>query len=239
MILASASAAETKPLRVLCWNLHHGVGEDGKLDLERIAKVIRDAKPDLVALQEVDNQCSRSGKVDQTAELARLTEMTGVFGKAMDFGGGGYGQAILSRHPVSSHQVHALPGKGEPRIAFEASVSIDGTAIRLISLHLDLDPAQRLAQAEVVAKLAETSPQPVILCGDFNDIPDSAPLAAFKQPWTAVPKKAPVFTHPAGKSEIEIDHFFTRGFTPAEPILVLPEAVASDHRPLLAELIRK
>lgn len=237
--LAGTTFAETKPLRVFCWNLHHGVGEDGKLDLERIAKVIREAKPDLVALQEVDNQCARSGKVDQTAELAKLTGLTGVFGKAMDYDGGGYGQAILSRFPIQTSKVHPLPGKGEPRIAFEVTVAIDGRETRFITNHLDLDDAQRLAQAETLAKILSETSSPLILCGDVNDGPDSAAMKLFGKILTPVPKKEPVLTCPAGKPDSEIDHFLVRGFTPVAPLVVLPEAVASDHRPLFAEFTWK
>jgi endonuclease/exonuclease/phosphatase family metal-dependent hydrolase len=240
LLAAAASiSAQTVPLRVFCWNIHHGVGEDGKLDLERIAKVIRDARPDVVTLQEVDKQCDRSGKVDQCAELAKLTGMTGVFGKAMDLGSGEYGQAILSRHPIKSSKVHRLPGKGEPRIAIEALVSIDGVETKVIGCHLGLDGAERLAQAETLAKnLAEDS-VPLILCGDFNEGPGSPTLKAFEKLLNPVPKKSPVLTCPAGKPDVEIDHFLVRGFTPVAPLSVLPEAVASDHRPLLVELIRK
>ena len=235
LTLASISAAEPQTLRILCWNIHHGAGEDGKLDLERIAKVITDAKPDLVALQEVDNQCSRSGKIDQTAELARLTGMTGVFGKAMDFGGGAYGQAILSRHPIESQKVHLLPGKGEPRIAFQAIVSINEFKLKFISVHLDLEANQRLAQAKTLVGLLEKEALPAILCGDFNDQPGSPTLAAFAAPWKLVPKQGPPFTSPAGKPEHEIDFIFTRRLRHSEPVVVLPEAVASDHRPLLGQ----
>jgi len=73
--MAPSQAAEPHPLRVLCWNPQHGVGEDGKLALQRIAVVIRNAKSDLVALQEMDKQCGPSGKIDQRAELAKLTGM--------------------------------------------------------------------------------------------------------------------------------------------------------------------
>ncbi len=239
MMVAIATASETPVLRVLCWNLHHGVGEDGKLDLERIAKVIRDAKPDVVALQEMDDKCARSGKIDQPAELARLTGLNGVFGKAMDYQGGGYGQAILSRFPITSHEVHKLPGTGEPRIAFEAVISNADLKFRFVSVHLDLDSTQRLKQAEIVAGLGKSSELPIILCGDLNDTPGSPPLALFDHDWTSVPKKEPVLTSPAGKPEVEIDHLFVRGFRPVAPLEVLPEAVASDHRPLLAGFVRK
>jgi len=235
----SSLSAENQPLRVLCWNLHHGVGEDGKLDLQRIADVIKAAKPDLVALQEVDNQCARSGKVDQAAELARLTGLNGVFGKAMDFQGGGYGQAILSRHPIGETKVHALPGKGEPRIAFEAIVTIGEKTNRFVSVHLDLDAAQRLEQARTLANILSTNQEPVILCGDFNDGPSSPALKEISHALKPVPKKPPVLTCPAGKPTEEIDHMLVNQWVPASEMVVLPEAVASDHRPLLAELHRK
>jgi len=233
-VAAPVVAGETRPLRVLTWNLQHGVGEDHKLDLQRIASVIRDAKPDLVALQEIDQNCRRSGKIDQAAELAKLTGLTGIFGQAMDFDGGAYGQAILSRYPISSHKVHPLPGKGEPRIAIEALVSIDGKQLRFITAHLDLDATQRLAQAQVLVKLTAAATPAAILCGDFNDTPGSPPLAVFSPDWTTVPKNDPPLTYPAHKPNQEIDHMFAKGISPTEPLVVLPEALASDHRPLLA-----
>ena len=70
-LLASSVNAqdETRDLRVLSYNIHHGEGTDGKLDLKRIAKLIRDSKADLVALQEVDKKVSRSQGVDQAADI--------------------------------------------------------------------------------------------------------------------------------------------------------------------------
>jgi endonuclease/exonuclease/phosphatase family metal-dependent hydrolase len=229
------SAAEPAPeIRVLCWNLHHGVGEDGKLDLPRIAALIKAQQPDVVALQEVDNRCRRSGSVDQAAELAKLTGMTGVFGKAMDHDGGEYGQAILSKHPLGATKVHRLPGDGEPRIGFEALVMIGGKPLRMVSVHLDhQQDARRLKQAETLAAVLEKSESPVILAGDFNDVPGSPVMKAFGAGWTAMEKKEPVLTAPARKPKVEIDHILLRGFEPQGLLEVLPEAVASDHRPIV------
>lgn len=227
-------------IRVLCWNLHHGVGEDGKLDLPRIAEVIKAQRPDVVALQEVDNKCRRSGSVDQAAELAKLTGMTGVFGKAMDHDGGEYGQTILSKHPIGATKIHRLPGDGEPRIAFEAAVTIGGRMLRMVSVHLDHEQdARRLKQAEALVAALSESDAPLILAGDFNDTPDSPPLKAFAARWTAVAKKEPVFTCPAGKPAVEIDHVFLQGFEARGPLEVLPEAVASDHRPIAGVVVLK
>ena len=83
-------------LRVLCYNIHHAAGVDGKLDVPRIARVIQSVKPDLVALQEVDRNTTRTGKVDQAAELAQLTRMNHVFGANIAFQGGQYGTPFFA-----------------------------------------------------------------------------------------------------------------------------------------------
>ncbi len=99
-LTADADAAEPFRIRVLCYNIHHGEGIDRELDLQRIARVIQSVSPDVVALQEVDRKTARTGRVDQPAELARLLKMTVVFEKNIDFQGGQYGNAVLSKWPV-------------------------------------------------------------------------------------------------------------------------------------------
>ena len=197
------------------------------------AKVIREAKPDLVALQEVDQHCGRSENVDQTAEIARLTGLTGIFGKAMDFDGGAYGQAILSRHPLTKTRVHALPGEKEPRIAFEATVVLGEKSVRFMTVHLGLTEKERHAQAETVAKTCPGLDEAIILCGDFNDSPDSRTLRKFPIPWVHTAKDGPPLTCPAKEPKVEIDFILTKNFKWFPTVTVLPEAVASDHRPLL------
>lgn len=232
-LISALEAGET--LRILCWNIHHGVGIDGKSDLERIAKGIRAASPDVVALQEVDQRCSRSGSVDQTAELARMTGMTGHFGRAMDFGGGQYGLAILSKHPVLSTARHALPGPGEPRMVWIAEISWKERRIRIANTHLDLTEEARLRQAKHIAGLSHLS-SPLVICGDFNAPPEEASMRILAGKWRWLEKATPRFTHPANAPTDEIDHFFCEAFKPVAPVRVIEETVASDHRPILVEL---
>jgi hypothetical protein len=85
-------------LRVVSYNIQHGAGMDRKLDLERTADVLRRLEPDLVALQEVDENCRRSKGVDQAAELGRLLGMEHRFGEFMDYDGGRSGLAVFSFH---------------------------------------------------------------------------------------------------------------------------------------------
>lgn len=223
-----------KELRVLTWNIHHGVGEDGKLDLARIAKTITDHHPDVVLLQEVDKNCTRSGQIDQAAELARLTQLKFVFGKAMDLQGGEYGQAILATADLANLAVHPLPSSGEPRIAVSAILDSRLGKITVASVHLDYaDEARQHAQAQVCAAALLASPHPVILAGDFNAKPDTRTLANFAQaPWMIVPKDGPAATHPAAKPTTEIDYIILRGLQAVKPATVVAEAAASDHRPV-------
>jgi len=106
---SEAGSGDAPRLRVLSYNIHHGEGVDHKLDLQRIAGVIKSVNPDLVALQEVDKGTQRANRVDQPVELARLTGMKVVFGGNIRYEGGDYGNAVLSRLPIKRHKNHLLP----------------------------------------------------------------------------------------------------------------------------------
>ena len=245
---AVALAESPQTLRVLVYNIHHGAGTDGKLDMERIAGVIERAEPDLVALQEVDRGTRRTEGIDQPAVLGEMTGLHAAFGKAIDYQGGDYGQAILSRFPIQDVQVHPLPGShdGEQRIAVSAKVRPggDGEAIRFISTHLDHrpDPADRLAQAAEINELFTGDAIPTIAAGDFNAKPDSEVMKNLREHWTDAAAEAgsPEHTFPAPSPRKRIDYVLYR---PADhwrvvEARVIEEKVASDHRPLLVVLER-
>jgi endonuclease/exonuclease/phosphatase family metal-dependent hydrolase len=96
------AAFGNKTLRVMTYNIHVGVGMDKKLDLQRIADVINGQHPDLVGLQEVDRGVKRTEGKDEIAELAKLTSMNYTFAHNLDYQGGQYGVAILSRFPIGA-----------------------------------------------------------------------------------------------------------------------------------------
>ena len=241
---ASGWAAEQLRVRVLTYNIHHGEGTDGKLDLARTAAVIKPLKPDVVALQEVDKKTTRSRGVDQAAELGKLTEMHVAFGKAMDFAGGQYGEAILSRYPLTEVQVHSLPfTEGcEPRCALAARVRLgeDGPEIMFAGTHLEHAKASlRLCQAQKLnPALAAKNALPTILAGDFNDVPDSPAIKVLQPHWTDATAGQPDPTWPSDQPRMKIDYVFFRpvdGWRVVEK-QVINEPVASDHRPLLVVL---
>jgi len=235
---ASASLAQVSDnqpqLRVLTYNIHHGEGRDGKFDYERLAKVITDLKPDVVALQEVDRKTRRSSGVDQAALLGKLTGMNSAFGNAMYFQGGEYGEALLSRFPIDEVKAHHLPFRPgqEPRTALAARVKPDNGLPEFIFVGTHLchqSNATRTEQTQQINRLftAEEGP-PVILAGDLNARKDSDPMnVLLSERWIDA-------TAPRSR----IDYVLVRSHNPwrVVEVTIVDEMVASDHRPVLAVL---
>lgn len=229
--------------RVLTYNIHHGEGTDGNLDLDRIAAVIRRADPDLVAVQEVDQRTTRTGGVDQAAALAERTGLHVVFGKAMDFAGGAYGQAVLSGWPLEAPEVFSLPGEPgrEPRIALLTRVRPPGSPVALgfVSTHFDHERGDlRVASARALVERLRSVEGPVILAGDFNATPDSPPMEILGRYLADAAAGHAEPTIPSGSPNRRIDFvlFAPRDGWRVVGSTVLPEAVASDHRPVQATL---
>lgn len=240
----AASAEEPIRLRVLSYNIHHGEGIDRQLDLNRISSVIRSVKPDLVALQEVDQNAERTGSIDQPSELARLTQMHVAFGGNIELQGGRYGNAVLSRLPIERHQNHALPNidNGEQRgvIEMEVHVPLSREPILLFATHLDhrRDDRERIASATAINDLiANRSGVPALLAGDLNDVLDGETLNRLQEKWTCT-DETPLPTIPVGQPTRQIDFILCRpmGRWKVIETRVLDEAVASDHRAILAVL---
>ncbi len=231
----------SEPLRVLTYNIHHGAGVDGILDLERIAKLIRDSGADLVALQEVDIRTTRTGGIDQLDTLARLTGMHGAFAPFMDFQGGQYGLGVLSVYPIDEAQPIVLPpGQREPRSALAVTVTVpEFGRVQFVSLHFDWlqDDSERYAQAVALNKALDGASR-VILAGDFNDQPGSRTMQFLSSAFANAQKPAHArFTFPSGSPEREIDFVMFRPMDAfVASAVVLDESIASDHRPVLAIL---
>lgn len=239
----ASDSAEPIRLRVLSYNIHHGEGVDRQLDLDRIARVVTSAKPDLVALQEVDQRVQRTNSVDQPARLAELTGLAIAFGANIDLQGGHYGNAVLSRHAIVATSNHSLPNvdQGEQRglLAVEVKIPEAGKTLLLLATHLDhrRDDRERVESAKMINQLVAEQRGPVILAGDLNDVVGSETLRQLELDWQRA-NEQPLATIPVGEPSRQIDFIL---FRPAErwrviEVKVLEEAVASDHRAILAVL---
>ncbi|EAQ81790.1 endonuclease/exonuclease/phosphatase family protein [Blastopirellula marina] len=243
--ITTASAAQPEPLRILSYNIHHGEGVDGKLDLPRIAAVIKSVAPHLVLLQEVDCHTARTGNVDQAAELGKLTGMEVAFGGNLRLGKGDYGNAILSRFPLTEVKNHSLPNltNGETRGVLSAMVRFPSSTgdepFLVLATHLDhrAGEADRLASIDFIRQLVGEKERTTIIGGDFNATLESAVLKRFQEHWT-LSNLVEKPTFPVAKPERQIDFV---GYRPMRrfrvgEVRVIDEAIASDHRPFLVEL---
>lgn len=234
-----------RELRIATYNIKHAAGMDGKVDLARTARAIEALGADVVALQEVDLGVGRSGGINQVNELAGILGMHPAFGVFMPYGGGYYGMALLSRHPIVDARSLRLPGGNEPRVALSTRLRHpSGQDIRVVSVHFDWvrDDGYRFGQAGVVARHLETLAEPYVLLGDFNDVRGSRTLDLFESVADhVVLEGAPTF--PSDGPEKEIDFLFRSRATASRPgwtvrtVEVVDEPLASDHCPVRAELV--
>lgn len=254
----NAESKQPIRLRVLSYNILGGRNIDGSRNLNRIAKVINEIRPDLVSLQEVDRKTARMNGIDIPVVLSKLTGMNFVFGGAMDYDGGEYGVAILSKIPVETYKNYPLPHSKnrEPRTALAAKLKwVDQShEIIFISTHLDHkeSPNDRITQANEINKIiAQYKNSRVILAGDLNCTPQSQPMAIllkeFKDTWKS---QQDGFTFPSKEPTKRIDYILHDEQNPwsVTNVYTGPEInssdstwhtllkITSDHLPLIADL---
>jgi endonuclease/exonuclease/phosphatase family metal-dependent hydrolase len=242
------------PLRVMTYNVHGCAGTDGKFDVERIASVIREYNPDIVALQELDVARRRSGGSHQANLIAEHLGMKGHFHPAwLPMPEEQYGDAILTPWPFRLIKGAELPTAAsplafEPRGALWISVQKQNAEIHILNTHLGLSPKERRNQIDALLGpdwLAH--PQcipPAIFCGDLNDIPGSRVYRRIAAMMQDVQRTGGLFrvraTFPSRLPVIRLDYIFASPGITVESVQVCrsPLArVASDHLPLVADLL--
>lgn len=239
LLFAVSVFGQQSRVRILTYNIHHGEGTDTKIDAARIAAVIQAVDPDFVAVQEVDVRTTRVAGADLAHQLATRTGLHAVFGKTMDYRGGWYGNALLSRWPLQGFVNHEFPHAPtrEPRAVIDG---LTGEGFHFLATHLDITEPDRLLAAARLAAIVDEHPagMPMILAGDLNATPGSATMNELLKAWTSAALDSPLLTSPATKPVRQIDFILFRpaGRWRVVEARVLDEAVASDHRPLFAIL---
>ena len=228
----------------MTYNIRHGRGADGHVDLGRIADVIASFDADIVGLQEVDRGRTRSAAADQAEVLASRLGMSASFAPCITHGDGHYGIATLSRLPIAETRQLALPRnerrRSEQRCALVTRFMWPDTdaSIDFVNTHLSTLFRERPAQVAAIAQ--DTTADETILVGDFNCTPWSPAyrvLASTMQSATGRTR-----TWPARWPVVPIDHIFYRG-----PFQVVRAGAwtgsaarsASDHLPVVAELAHR
>lgn len=246
-----------REIRVLVYNIHAGKDAKGVDNLARVAELVRSTRADIALLQEVDRGTTRSGNVDQPNVLSRLTGLRAVFGKTLDYQGGDYGIAVLSRWPISADSLISLPvnppqqrsgGSHEPRGALRAEIQAPGGPVDVLNTHIDAsrEDFYRRQEMTMLLQLATRSiggeqRRPTLLGGDLNAEPGSAVMemvrgSPLRDPWPECGEGSG-FSYPADRPVKRIDYLLL----PADWRCVSAKALetdASDHRPVLFVLSR-
>lgn len=232
-------------LTVLSYNVRHcsPPSNPSLIDVEAIAKIIMDSNADLVGLQEIDVNNERSGvNLNQAAKLAELTGLHYYFSKGIDYKGGAYGTAILSRFPLSEQltvQLPAEPGTEQRTLSLVTATLPDGRKVRFANTHLDYTADENaLAQAMVMTESLKDEKVPVFLVGDFNVVMESRTMEHLGEYFSSTCELTCMPTIPASAPKKTIDFIL---YSKNQDINVLAHEVlnqptASDHRPVWARL---
>lgn len=243
-IQAQTKVEDKAIVKVLSFNVLGGRTTKGDLNLDVVAKVIKDADPDIVAIQEVDYKVNRSKKYDLATELGWRTKMVPIFARAMYYDGGEYGEGVLSKFSFLNTRNVALPyipGQ-EPRAALEVTFELPTSkdTISFIGTHLahEGEPG-RILEAKKINEVFSKNKYPTILAGDLNSLPGSEPMNILEEMWTATyDKENPEPTSPSHGPKRKIDYvmYYPKNRWKVLEKKVICDTYASDHCSYLVTL---
>lgn len=222
-------------LKLMTYNIKNANGMDDVCDFQRVANVINNASPDVVAIQEVDSMTNRSGQKYVLGEIAERTQMHAYFAPAIDYDGGKYGIGLLTRQVPVRLQTIPLPGREEAR----ALILAEFEDYIYCCTHMSLTEEDRMESLKIVKSFTTPYQKPLFLAGDMNAEPESDFIKELQKDFQILsnPKQ---HTYPAPEPKETIDYIATlksnaNGFALISA-QVLHEPMASDHRPILVEL---
>jgi endonuclease/exonuclease/phosphatase family metal-dependent hydrolase len=259
LCLVTACSARTTPvpdtpLKVLVYNVHAGKDAAGVDNLQRVADIVKSSGADIALLQEVDKRTKRSGGVDQPAEYARRTGFNVAFGRSLDYDGGEYGIAVLSRWPIRTDTAIHLPvsppqersgGSHEPRVMQLVGITSPFGPLTIVNTHIDASGPEtyRLQEIKTIIagwkQLLARGGSRVLTGGDFNSTPESAVqtnlrASGLDDAWARCGSGAGL-SYPANVPVKRIDYLFLASGVECTHAEVLVTE-ASDHRPVLFTL---
>lgn len=238
LLLTILSTEAQDTLRIMSYNIRNCKGLDNIYDIQRTADVIRNSDADIIAIQEVDSVTSRSKGVDIADTLAILCKMHAYYSTAIEYDGGKYGVAILSRKKAIATYRAALPGREEKRTILIAEYP----KLTFACTHLSLNEEDRMASLEIIDSIAKECKKPFIIAGDLNDNPQSPFIKELSRNWKIIaPNEEPTF--PADEPNVTIDYIAAikeceRDIESVDS-KVIEEPTASDHRPIATTIIIK
>ena len=235
LVLMASGAFAQEFVKIMSYNVRSAKGMDNVRDCGRVAKVILEQQPDLVAVQELDSMTNRCGKKYILGEIAQLTGMYPEYFPAIKFDGGKYGIGILSKEKPLAVQGYPLPGSEEKRALLVAEFQ----DYMFACTHLSLTEEDRLESLEIIGKIAAASQKPFYFAGDLNDTPGSPFLDGLQKNFRIL-NDVKAQTFPAPLPDRTLDYIAVwKGTAPKLDVVskkVVDEPMASDHRPVCVVL---
>lgn len=244
MAFALTAHAQTD-VRMMTYNIMgHGMTDTR---LENLGKVITLNKPDVVALQEVDNRNIFNRRVDQ---LAKLATATGMLSKFHALVGNYYGIGILSKTKPLSVENRTWQRNDESTDKENRGCIIAEFAdYYFVCTHYSLNDVDRDAATADLIKFARSVDKPVFVAGDFNAKPNYRAMMTFKNNGFKILNDVTQYTFPSDKPESCIDMIIfydstklfeyaveDSGVAGVSSVNINNKTVTSDHLPVFLDL---
>jgi endonuclease/exonuclease/phosphatase family metal-dependent hydrolase len=232
-----------RTLRIVSYNVHRCRGLDGRMRPLRVADVLTELDPDIVALQEVIG--SGPSSEGQAATIARALDMEWVMAPTRLHRGHQFGNVVMSRVPIVDHEQYDLTyPKRQPRCCQRAVLRIGEAALNVYNVHLGTAMFERRRQAPQLAAFV-SDPHvegPRIILGDFNEWVRGLTSETLEGRFSSIdlrPYLKARRTYPGILPLVHLDHLYYDG--PIEVVgLAFPRTrrtlVASDHLPLVVDV---
>jgi endonuclease/exonuclease/phosphatase family metal-dependent hydrolase len=245
---AAPSGSSGTTLKVMDWNIHHGLDTSGANNLDRVATWIAKVNPHVVSLNEVELKNGYNGNADEPAVLKSLLQSkTGVTWYscfAQRTGGTtGQGNLLLSRVYISSCHKYLLSGD---RSAANATITVNGRTINVFSTHLDDSSASmRTTEISQLKSWASGIAEQRVIMGDFNAWPGATEIqgmtSAYYDSWAQAKSEGTAIWYSgneAGNTRNSRIDYIWRSKGASNLVLTASQVYdtgsVSDHRPVSA-----
>lgn len=224
-------------LKLMSYNIHRGIGRNGRLDLNAVADVINASNATIIALQEVERHSIRTVFQDQIKQLSVKTEMNYAYGKSINVLNGEYGNGILSRYPIEEYKAYELPSFSERRTVLRAVINVEGLKVAIYNTHLGLNESERKEQIDYIIQMTSEEKLEYVLMGDMNSSVDKlGNLVQNLRDCAQGREKAVQSTFVEKGVQERIDYIFVSPKIEVEDYDVV-SSEASDHYPVVSDVV--
>lgn len=223
-------------MRIITYNIHGGIGIDGKRDIDRLISVIQGADADVICLQEVYRRIPNPF-YDIVSVIGRKLNSNALYTSAIGLQQAGYGLLTLIRYNINNVKHYSLPSYKEQRKFQVIDIAINNRHLNVVNTHLGLKREERIQQAQYISQTLVKSNTPLIIAGDFNEPAESDAvqhlIKSLKLNWVSSKSG---WTFPSNNPTHAIDMVLASEFIINYRSIPYANNVASDHLPVLVEL---